>query len=208
MKLLIASHNVHKIREIRAILKEGGRINDLDVLSLIDFPDFVPAEETGETFENNATLKAVKAAKELGIFTLADDSGLVVPHLNNQPGVRSARFAGENATDCENRRALLEKLDGVPEEKRGARYECVMVLTNPKGEVIKVASGNCEGHIIESERGNSGFGYDPIFMKSDYSKTFAELEETRKNLISHRGKALERIKNFLEHFARENALSN
>lgn len=194
MKLIIASRNVHKIREIRAILKQSF---DWDIYSLIDFPKYTQPEETGTTFEENAIIKATHAASALSARVLADDSGLVVPFLNGIPGVYSSRYAGENATDKDNRKKLLKTMEGLEGEQRDAYYECCMAIAIPSG-IEKTVSGRCEGTIIEQEKGGQGFGYDCIFKKYDYNKTFAELEEEVKNRISHRRKALDKVLLYLE----------
>lgn len=189
MEIVIASRNLHKIREIRAILK--GQY-PFDFLSLLDFPDYEPPEETGATFEENAFIKATHAADALKRWVLADDSGLVVPALNDDPGVRSARYAGENATDKENRTKLIKALDGLEESKRIGYYVCALALSSPDGIQTQV-KGMCEGSLILTSRGSQGFGYDPLFLKYDYNKTFAELDEETKNKISHRRKALDKL---------------
>lgn len=194
MQIIIASTNVHKIREYKAILKP---LSHLDVLSLHDFPKYVAPPETGETFEENAKIKAEHAAKELQSWVLADDSGLVVPALDGRPGVYSARYAGEHATDSENRKKLLREMENIMDLKRQAFFECWIALASPD-KIEKVVSGVCEGTILREERGNNGFGYDPLFVKHEYSKTFAEMEEHTKNRVSHRGKAIEKIMTFLE----------
>ena len=189
MDLIIATQNGHKIREIRAFLKP---LTQFDVYSLADFPDYVPPAETGETFEENARIKAEDAAQKLQKLTIADDSGLVVPALGGSPGVYSARYGGEGASDKDNRKKLLEEMSELDEERRDAYFECCIVLASPEG-VKKVARGVCEGTIIEEERGGNGFGYDPLFIKHDYNQTFAELGEGVKNQVSHRAKALEKL---------------
>jgi XTP/dITP diphosphohydrolase len=189
IKLLIASTNLHKIREFKAIL---GAFSHLDLLSLREFPKYIPPEETGATFEENAILKAVHAAKALKMWAIADDSGLVVPALNGAPGVYSARFAGKNATDSENRKKLLEEMHHLFDEDRNGFFYCAVALASPEG-LKKCVSGTCEGKVLPKERGGGGFGYDPLFMKFEYSKSFAELEESVKNRISHRRKALDKI---------------
>lgn len=194
MKLIIASKNMHKIREIRAMLKSNKK---WDLFSLNDFPNYVPPQETGATFEENAILKATHAAKELGSWVLADDSGIVVPSLDGAPGVRSARYAGDNATDKDNRKKLLDTMQNLKDEDRYGYYECCMAIASPEA-LEKSVSARCEGTILEEERGGQGFGYDCIFQKADYNKTFAELEEEVKNRISHRRKALDKILLFLE----------
>lgn len=192
--LVIASQNVHKIREFRAILKN---LPHLDLLSLIDFPNYQPLPETGKTFEENATLKAVHAAKTLNHLVIADDSGLVVPALNGAPGIFSQRYAGENATDKENRQKLLFEMRHLEDTNRQAYFECWIALASPKG-LKKITKGVSEGVILEKERGSLGFGYDPLFIKHEYAKTFAELEGEIKNRISHRRKALDKMLSFLE----------
>lgn len=189
IELVIASTNMHKVREFRTILKPLVRI---DLLSLCDFPEYQPPEETGKTFEENATLKAVHAAKALGRFVLADDSGLVVPALSGAPGVFSARYAGNDATDMENRKKLLEEMQHLMEEDRQAFFECSIALATPEG-LKKCVKGTCEGTLLTKDRGGGGFGYDPLFIKHGYSKTFAELGDSVKNRISHRRKALDKI---------------
>lgn len=189
MQLVIASKNVHKIREYRAILKG---IPNLDVLSLLDFPHFIPAEETGLTFKENASIKGLNAAKALNLWVLSDDSGLIVPALGGAPGIYSARYSGLHANDTENRKKLLLDMQHLVELKRQAHYLCHLVLASPSG-IKKSVEGICEGRILDEERGCNGFGYDPIFVKNEYSKTFAELEESVKNRISHRRKALDKI---------------
>ncbi len=194
MELVIASRNVHKIREFRAILKKMG---NFDLLSLIDFPNYVPPAESGRSFEENAILKAEHAATALDRWVIADDSGLVVPALNGAPGVHSRRYAGENATDKENRQKLLKEMLPILEQNRQGYFECWIALASPLG-LKKSAKGVSEGMIIEQERGSCGFGYDAIFVKHEYGKTFAELEEETKNRISHRRKALDKLLPILE----------
>lgn len=194
MKLIIASTNVHKIREFRSMLRGNSKF---DLFSLIDFPNYTPPPETGTTFEANAIIKATDAAKALDEWVIADDSGLVIPSLDGAPGIFSARYAGENATDKENRKKLLEQMGNLKEENRDGYYECCIALASPEG-LIKTVCGRCEGTILEKERGGQGFGYDSLFKKHDYNKTFAELEEEVKNRISHRRKALDKILLHLE----------
>ncbi len=188
-KLVIASRNVHKIREIRSILN---RIPHLDILSLLDFPDYAPPEEGVTSFEDNAILKATDAAKALKLWTIADDSGLIIPVLNGKPGVLSSRYAGKNATDKDNRNKLIEEMQNFEDQDRNAFFECSIALASPDG-LKKCVKATCEGKIIQKEKGGGGFGYDPLFVKHEYNKTFAELEESIKNRISHRGKALDKI---------------
>jgi XTP/dITP diphosphohydrolase len=205
MKLVIASRNVHKIREFRAILKKMG---NFDLLSLIDFPHYLPLPETGRSFEENAILKAQHAASALGCWTLADDSGIVIPALQGAPGVHSRRYAGDHATDKENRQKLLKEMHHLQEANRQGYFECWIALASPQG-LKKTAKGVSEGMILEEERGGLGFGYDSIFVKHEYGKTFAELEEEIKNRISHRRKALDKLLPVLKSILQDssNALS-
>jgi XTP/dITP diphosphohydrolase len=190
MQLVIASRNVHKLREFRAILLKS--VPDLDIFSLIDFPEYQPPEESGATFEENAILKAVHAAHSLQKWVLSDDSGLVVPALQGAPGVFSARYAGSHATDAENRKKLLGKMGHLSDTLRQAYFECWIALASPEG-LQKVVKGLCEGVILDSERGRQGFGYDSIFVKHGYGKSFGELDDSTKNEISHRRKAFSKM---------------
>jgi XTP/dITP diphosphohydrolase len=189
MQLVIASRNVHKIRELRAMLK--GK-TQFDIFSCLDFPTYVPPFETEKTFEGNASLKAMHAARTLNCWVLADDSGLVIPALNGAPGVYSARYAGPQATDAENRQKLLREMQSLNDVQRQGYLECVLALASPEG-LKKCVRGVCEGMITAQEQGGRGFGYDPLFMKHEYGKTFAELNEEVKNRISHRRKAFDRL---------------
>lgn len=195
MDLLLASSNAHKVREFRDMLK---RFPHIELLSFHQCANYEPPEETGESFLENATLKAEHAAKHFKTWVLADDSGLVVPALKGQPGVHSRRYAGFDATDAENRRKLLEAMQHLQNsEERTAYYECCLVIANADG-FKKSFVGTCEGYIAQQERGRHGFGYDSLFIKYDYDKTFGELDESIKNRISHRRKAFERLITFLE----------
>lgn len=194
MEIVIASTNLHKIREFRDILKV---IPTIEVLSLMQFPDYVAPPETGKTFQDNANIKAEHAAKALGKWVLADDSGLVVPALNGLPGVNSRRYAGEDATDAENRKKLLDEMQHLMEMQRAAYYECCLSIASPEG-LKKSVTGTCEGIILTEDRGNNGFGYDYLFIKEGYDKTFAEISESTKNRISHRRKAVEKLLATLE----------
>ncbi|NBO23638.1 MAG: RdgB/HAM1 family non-canonical purine NTP pyrophosphatase [Chlamydiae bacterium] len=194
MKLGIASSNTNKIREFKSLLSS---ISNLELVSMKDFPDYIPPEETGDTFEDNASIKALDFAKFINGYALADDSGLVVPALNGEPGVRSARYAKEDATDSENRAKLKIALSKIQEKDRQAYFACALALAAPQG-IKKITTGFCEGYLILEERGNQGFGYDPLFIRHDYSKTFAELDEKVKNKISHRRKAFDKMLPYLE----------
>lgn len=195
IKLLLASKNVHKIREMREILSS---VKQLDIWSLLDFPNYQPPEESGSTFEENASLKAIDAATKLKCWALGEDSGLVVPALQGRPGVFSRRYAGSSASDRDNRKKLLAEMENLSDDDRSAYYMCAMAIASPEGKVEKMITATCEGQITIEERGGNGFGYDPLFQKYEYSKTFGELEESVKNRISHRRKALDKILPFFE----------
>ena len=184
--LVIASRNEHKVEELRQLLKGLA----IDVLSLKDFPDAPEVEEDGNTFEANALKKARTIAQHTNHTVLADDSGLEVDVLGGQPGVHSARFAGEYASDEENNRKLIGLLEGVSAKDRTARFRCVIALVNPSGHE-RLVEGVCSGLIIDKPQGSGGFGYDPLFMVPDTGMTFAQLSSDEKNRISHRGKALQ-----------------
>ncbi|WP_068467677.1 RdgB/HAM1 family non-canonical purine NTP pyrophosphatase [Candidatus Protochlamydia phocaeensis] len=198
MELLLATTNLHKIREFKDMLKSKS-LSHLEVLSLHQFPDYVAPEETSLTFKGNAILKAEHAAKQLKKWTLADDSGLVVPALGGEPGIYSSRYAGSQATDADNRQKLLRAMQNLESpEERAAYFECCLALSSPDG-LKKCVQGICEGFIVKEPKGRYGFGYDALFAKHDYGeKTFAELTEGVKNRISHRCKAFERMAVFLE----------
>lgn len=197
MDIIIASSNLHKIREFREMCK---LLKTIDFFSLRNFSDYIPPEETEDTLEGNAILKAVDAAKRLNKWALADDSGLFVPILNGAPGVRSRRYASEDPTDFENRQKLLSELSGMEGGKRSAYYECYIALASPEG-LQKCVVGRCEGYILTEERGRNGFGYDSLFVKNEYNKSFAELEDATKNQISHRMKAFQKLLSSLEALA-------
>lgn len=182
------------MREFRDMFKT---FKHLELISLHQFAHYAAPEETGQTFKENAILKAEHAAKHLNLWVLADDSGLVVPALNGDPGVRSSRYAGENATDFENRQKLMHAMEDFQGQSRTAYFECCLALASPAG-LKKCVEGICEGHLIHEPKGRNGFGYDPLFIKNDYEKTFAELDDSIKIRISHRRKAFERLYNFLE----------
>jgi XTP/dITP diphosphohydrolase len=194
-QLIIASKNIHKIREYKTILNE--LFLNIDILSLLDFPKYLPKEETGLSFKDNAISKAVDAASALNNWVLADDSGLIVPALNGNPGVYSARYAGNNATDADNRKKLLREMENFRDKDRFAFFECCIAIASPKS-LKKCVCAKCEGKIETEEKGGEGFGYDPLFTKHDYNKTFAELSESIKNKISHRRKAIDKLLPTLE----------
>jgi len=192
-KLLIATRNHKKSKELQEILAGSG----IQVLTLDDIAGMPEIVEDGQSFEENATKKAAVIAKLSGYTTLADDSGLEVDALNGAPGIYSARFAGENATDEENNQKLLKLLEDVAEPDRRARFVCVIAICQPDG-TVRTVRGTCEGKIIFEPGGQGGFGYDPLFVPEGYSKTFAELSAEEKHRISHRGKALHAARPLLE----------
>lgn len=193
MRLVVGTGNAGKAREIGVFLRDLG----VECLSLRDYPAFKSPGETGTTFEENALLKGRAVAGYTGEIALADDSGLCVDFLNGGPGVRSARYAGESATDEENNRLLLATLDGLPQPKRKARFVCVLALVLPGGEE-KILRGEVEGRILERPRGSGGFGYDPLFWHEPSGKTFAQMSAGEKLEVSHRGEALRQLRKWLE----------
>jgi XTP/dITP diphosphohydrolase len=193
MKILVATHNKGKLCEYAELLA------DLPVewVSLADVGIETKVEETGETFEENARLKASTHATHSGLLTLADDSGLEVEALGGAPGVQSARYAGPGASDQDRYHLLLASLEGVPDEDRKARFVCVIAVATPEGDTI-TAEGLRGGFIIREPRGEHGFGYDPVFWIPGYRVTMAELEPEVKNRISHRAQAVKAIRPELE----------
>lgn len=192
-KLVLASRNRHKIEELQQMLHDL----DIEVLSLDDVPNMPVVEEDGDTFVANASKKAWFTAKHTGFVSLADDSGLVVDALGGQPGVYSARFAGEEADDLKNNHKLLQMMTQLEGDQRRARFVCVIAISDPDGN-IQTAQGKCEGQIDYKGRGTGGFGYDPLFIPEGYTRTFAELSSAEKNRISHRGQALLKARALLE----------
>ena len=197
MKILVATTNPGKLKEISEMLDF-----DIEWKSLSDFPNIKEAEEDGETFAENARKKALGYAKQTGLWTLADDSGLVIDALDGAPGVKSARFSGEkekNRTllDHKNMQKVLTLLKDVPTEKRTARFVCCLCLACPEKVLIET-EGKLEGIIAEKEAGTSGFGYDPVFFVPQLKKTVAQLASAEKNNISHRGQAIKKLKPLLK----------
>ncbi len=191
MKLLLASNNEGKCREIAAVLAVHG----LEFLTLDDFPEVPPASEEGASYEENALHKARHYAALTGVPALADDSGLEVEYLGGKPGVRSARFGGETSSYREKNEAILARLADVPAEKRGARFVCAVAYADAGGDAYLVRA-ECVGKIAETIRGSHGFGYDPIFIPDGFDRTFGELGANVKNRISHRAKALAKARAF------------
>ncbi len=186
-RIVFASRNQGKRREIAALLE--GRA---EVLSLSDFPDLPEVVEDGDSFLANALKKARFVSEQTGLTTLADDSGLEVDVLNGAPGIYSARYAGPSATDEANIEKLLSDLKSVPDDKRTARFRCVLVLHDPDGR-YEAFDGTLEGMIIAERRGDDGFGYDPVFLVPGLGRTVAEIPLDEKNKISHRAKALQKL---------------
>jgi XTP/dITP diphosphohydrolase len=182
MDVLLATRNSHKMREFRELLG-----HDFELKDLSSNADIVMPKETGRTFKENATLKAVHVSKLVGSLVIADDSGLEVEALGNAPGIYSARYAGETASDAENVDKLLRELKDVA--NRSARFHCVVALALA-GEVLDILDGVVEGRIIDFPRGSAGFGYDPVFQPAGLERTFGEMASELKNKISHRGKAV------------------
>lgn len=191
-RIVVGTRNPGKVREIRALL----RGLPVELVGLEAFPDAPHVDEDGDTFQANAIQKATVLADALGEWVMAEDSGLEVDALGGRPGVRSARFAGPQQDADANNRKLLEELDGVPEERRGASYRSVFALARP-GRLLVAVDGRCDGRIALRPRGSHGFGYDPLFVWPDLGKTFAELEPDVKNRLSHRGRALEALRHRL-----------
>ena len=191
--LLLATRNPGKVNEIESILTDSG----WSFSSLKAFPNIDTPDETGATYAENAILKARFYALATGLCALADDSGLEVEALDGAPGVFSARYAGENASDADRRALLLSELSKLPNANRRARFVAVVAISDARGTVLNVSEGICEGTIISSARGDGGFGYDPLFVPDGFNQTFAELPEDIKNRISHRARALMNTLNFL-----------
>lgn len=191
--LLMATSNEGKRNELRKLLSGL----PLSLFDLRDFPAIEPIAETGDTFLENASLKAVGYATQTVLLTLADDSGLEVDALGGGPGVRSARYAGEHASDAERIEALLAALAFVDESKRSARFVSAVVIADGNGKILNVSVGRCEGRIAVAPIGTGGFGYDPVFIPNGYDLTFAELKPEIKNQISHRAIALSATREFL-----------
>lgn len=192
-KAVIASRNSGKIEEIKEVLSKFGII----AISRDEFGiEKFEVEETGSTLEENSFIKAMAIFEIAGIPVIADDSGLEVDALNGRPGVYSARYAGDHCSMQDNRDKMLKELKGVPKDERTARFISVITMIFDNGDKIS-ARGECEGMIAEEERGDKGFGYDPIFIPNGYDITFAEMSQGEKNSISHRGKALNRLEELI-----------
>lgn len=188
-RLVLGTRNRHKVAELVELLRDL----PIPILPLSEFPQAPAVEETGQSFEENATLKAVTLAQALGEWVLGEDSGLVVPALGGEPGVHSASYAGKHGEDAANNALLLQRLAGVPLEKREAYYVCVVVVADPTGTGRARAEGRCHGHIALEPRGRNGFGYDPLFEIVEYHRTFGELSPLVKRVLSHRARAIEKL---------------
>ena len=194
-EILVATRNEGKVREIRKVLKPLG----LRIRSLKDFQDLPGVKEDGKSFSENALKKARFYAKRSSLLTVSDDSGLEVDALDGRPGIYSARFAGEKASDHENKQKLLREMGGIPPSRRGARFRCAIAIVSPDRREA-VVEGECRGRIGDEEKGKRGFGYDPLFYLPRLKKTVSQLTIEEKNKISHRGKALRKLKGVLHHF--------
>jgi XTP/dITP diphosphohydrolase len=197
MKLLLATTNPGKVREFHELLAGC----PVELVVPADLGLKLEVEENGATYADNARLKAAAWARASGLMALADDSGLEVEALGGEPGTKSARYAGDGATDHERVRFLLEKLRHVPEDRRQAAFRCVIALTYPDGAGY-LCEGRCEGLIVDQPRGAHGFGYDPIFLFPGLNRTMAELPSEVKNQVSHRGRAAAKARQILERLAR------
>lgn len=187
-KLVLASRNLKKSEEIRGLLAPHG----IEVVSVSDFEGVPDVVEDGETFGENAAKKASETARRVGLWTLGEDSGLCVDVLDGEPGVYSARYSGEGATDASNNEKLIRELDGVPPEKRGAAYVCHVSVADPEGVVRLHVEATCRGRITTQARGTNGFGYDPYLLIPEYHRTFGELSPLVKRQLSHRARAFQR----------------
>ncbi len=189
MKLLVATNNIGKIREIKTILSS----EQIQIISLKEAGVDIDPEENGVTFEENALIKARAAVQAAGIPAISDDSGLCVDYLDGAPGIYSARYAGENATDAQRIEKLLEKMQGVPHAERKAFFISAAAYVSPDGTEL-TAIGTVDGYITEKPDGDGGFGYDPVFMSAELKKTFGAMSDTEKNAISHRFRAMTNLK--------------
>jgi XTP/dITP diphosphohydrolase len=187
LKVVVATRNRHKVREIAVLLEEAGL--GIDAVTIDDVAPDAELIEDEETFEGNALAKARQAAAACGLPAMADDSGIEVDALGGAPGVRSARWAGEPCDDGRNNDKMLREMAEVPDPKRTARYRCAAAFVNPAGGMEIVRSGACEGILLDAPRGNGGFGYDPLFLVPSLGQTMAEIDLATKNRLSHRAAA-------------------
>mgnify|MGYP000118285325 FL=1 len=191
-EVIIATKNAGKAKEFQHIFSQY----QITVKSLLDFEEIEDIVEDGETFEENALIKARAIAKQFNQVVIADDSGLEVDALHGRPGVYSARYAGEGRDDQANIKKVLSELDGIPTEQRGARFVCALALVTPEGEE-SVVRGTCEGQILTECLGSEGFGYDPIFYLPELEKTMAQIPKHQKNVLSHRADAFAKLQTIL-----------
>jgi XTP/dITP diphosphohydrolase len=196
--LVVATRNPKKGRELLELLappwEPPTALSSLEIKTLADFPDAPEVDEDADTFEGNARKKASETAHALGLWVLADDSGLSVDALNGAPGVLSARYAGAHGDDAANNRKLLEALSDVTDEHRGAAFVCALALADPSGTIRAESQGRCRGRITHEERGSGGFGYDPLVLILEYHRTFGELSPLVKQQLSHRARAVGRLR--------------
>lgn len=189
-ELIVASRNKGKVAEIKELLADLPFV----VTSLLDYPHVPDIVEDGKTYRANAAKKACQTAKATGKMAMADDSGIEVKFLGNAPGIYSARFAGEGASEAARNRKLFRMLKGVPESRRQARYRCVIALSDAQGRPLGLVQGTCSGYVTTCNRGKNGFGFDPLFLVKRYNKTFGELPSSLKAKISHRARALKKFR--------------
>jgi XTP/dITP diphosphohydrolase len=202
-ELLVATNNAGKVRELACALEDL----PLRLRLLRDFAEVIEPEETGETFADNAALKALYYSAHAGVLTLSDDSGLVVDALGGAPGVRSARYMGPDATYSERMTRLLEEIDATGDRERRARFVCVIAVAEPSTGELKTFEGRCEGRIAHEPRGTGGFGYDPIFIPDGHAQTFGELPDEIKQTISHRALAVRQASDHLRERFRPRGLT-
>ena len=194
MKIILASKNQDKITEIKKILVNS----NIELLTSNDI-DIPEVEETGSTFVENAILKARSASRVTGLASIADDSGIEVDYLNGEPGIKSARYSSPGTTNDNNNKKLLKKLNGVPIDKRTARYRCIIVFMRfPDDPFPYISFGSWEGYIAQKPKGDNGFGYDPIFYLPEYKKTSAQISSEEKNMVSHRAQALFHLQHYFD----------
>jgi XTP/dITP diphosphohydrolase len=198
MELLVATNNKGKVRELSQLLSDF----PLSLRLLEEFPAIEEAEETGATFAENATIKALHYSTRAGLLTLSDDSGLAVDALGGAPGVYSARYAGREATYAERMSKLLGELEATGDAARRARFVCVIAVADPSAATLRTFEGTCEGRLARAPRGTGGFGYDPLFIPDGHTQTFGELPAEVKHTLSHRARALQKAVHYIrEHYS-------
>jgi len=203
LEIVLATRNANKLREFRAMLHDI----DISIVSFGSFPECPEVIEDGKSFAENALKKARTIAEYTGHVTIADDSGLEVDLLGGMPGIYSARYAGEEADDRKNNEKLLKELGGVPMERRGAQFRCVIAVVDPDG-AEQIVEGAYRGIIITEPHGNNGFGYDPVFLDEQSGFTFAEMDPEHKNQVSHRSRAIQELKKILQGFLEKSRKSS